>query len=57
MKEWKQILKKIDRAFDVYYKTEIKYNVNRTPKKITRDWEIIKEGIDLFGKWFLYFCN
>jgi hypothetical protein len=47
-KEWVTILKKIDKAFDLYYETEIK---NPTLKYRERDQKEMDEGFLLFGKY------
>lgn len=53
IKEWQDILKKIEKAFDVYYKYEMKGYKERTVKQLIKDSKEMQEGFELFGKWFL----
>lgn len=48
--KWTTILKKIDKAFDLYYEAELKDMGDfRRPNK--KEWEQISEGFELFGKY------
>ena len=48
-KEWISVLKKIERAFDLYYYEEMK---SKNPDGSSlKEWEEITEGFELFGKY------